>query len=253
MGVILVLFPQPKSATGLILRAICLGLLLSGPLLGEGFICILFASPLFLFVGLIIGLIEDSRRKRIAKREKGGGLLRAVLPLPLLLMSLEGTTEQWSFPRAETVTVKRVIHASPETVAERLARSPRFEQTLPLILRAGFPVPTECRGEGLAINDERMIHFAGGEGRPGDLRLAVTESRPGFARFSVIKDTSHIAHWMDWRESEVSWSGNSDKTTTVCWTIRFDRRLDPAWYFGPAENAAVTAAADYLIISCTSP
>ena len=47
------------------MKGLTLFLLLSGPLLGEGFICILMASPLFYLVGLIVGAVLDwSREKR---------------------------------------------------------------------------------------------------------------------------------------------------------------------------------------------
>ena len=56
LAILLVLAPVPKSATGSILRGITVALLIIAPLVGEGYLCILFASPLFLGVGLLIGL-----------------------------------------------------------------------------------------------------------------------------------------------------------------------------------------------------
>jgi len=70
VGTLLALAPTPKSRTGLILRTMTLGLLLSGPLLGEGFICILMAAPLFLAVGVVIGFFADRAAKRKSSREK---------------------------------------------------------------------------------------------------------------------------------------------------------------------------------------
>jgi hypothetical protein len=42
-------------------------------------------------------------------------------------------------------------------------------------------------------------------------------------------------------------------TTSVTWTIRYRRDLDPAWYFGPMERFIVKRAADYLIDSVATP
>ena len=53
----------------MILKAITLSLALSGILFGEGFVCILFAAPLFYFVGIIIGLAADWRRRSAGARE----------------------------------------------------------------------------------------------------------------------------------------------------------------------------------------
>jgi hypothetical protein len=50
----------------------------------------------------------------------------------------------------------------------------------------------------------------------------------------------------------VRWSAEG-AATRVNWTIHYQRRLDPAWYFGPAERAAVGVAADYLIDALATP
>jgi hypothetical protein len=58
LAIILVLAPTPKSATGSILRGMTLALLIVAPLVGEGYLCILFASPLFLVVGLVVARLS---------------------------------------------------------------------------------------------------------------------------------------------------------------------------------------------------
>ena len=92
-----------------------------------------------------------------------------------------------------------------------------------------------------------MIHFAGGEGRPGDLVMQVAESEPGHIRFVAQSDNSKIAHWLTWRSSEVRWNAVDADHTEVSWTLNFRRDLDPAWYFRPWERYAVRLAAEYLI------
>jgi hypothetical protein len=39
----------------------------------------------------------------------------------------------------------------------------------------------------------------------------------------------------------------------VTWTVRFERQLDPAWYFTPMERAAVHEAAKFLIAANATP
>src|SRR5258708_5874682 len=105
---------KTKTVTGGIMRATAIGLLLSGPLLGEGFICILMASPIFFLVAFVIGRARDASR----------GLKRPVALSCLVLligpMTLEGTHPRLSLNREETVTVTRSIAASPEEVAAAL-------------------------------------------------------------------------------------------------------------------------------------
>jgi hypothetical protein len=39
----------------------------------------------------------------------------------------------------------------------------------------------------------------------------------------------------------------------VTWTVGFTRRLDPAWYFAPAERHAVALAAEVLVDQVATP
>jgi hypothetical protein len=71
--------------------------------------------------------------------------------------------------------------------------------------------------------------------------------------FVCLADETKIAEWLGWQSAEVSWTDLGDGRTRVRWTLRYQRRLDPAWYFGPWEAAATTAAADYLIQAAATP
>ena len=247
LGALLSLAPWPKSATGGILRGIALALLVVAPLVGEGYLCILFASPLFFGVGLLIGgIIDLSRRRRRT----------ATLSCVLLLLpfTLEGTTPQLSFDRAQSAAVTRIVNAPASLVAAALAQSPQIAAPLPRFLRIGFPHPLAATGSGLAVGSLRVIHFTGAEGDPpGDLTMRVTESRDGYIRFETVSDSSKLTQWLRWRSSEVSWLAIDSTHTAVIWRVNFDRQLDPFWYFAPWEQLAVHQAADYLITANATP
>lgn len=243
LAILLALTPRAKSATGVIMKSTTVALLMSGALLGEGFICIVMAAPLFYLVGAIIGFVVDRRRPPVS----------AVIIFPILLASLEGTTPALTFPTDETVTVTKLVRGTPEDVERALSREPHFDGELPPFLRMKFPLPAAASGEGLAIGSERRIHFAGGEGKPGDLTMRVTERSADAVTFTAVSDTSHIAHWLTWRTSRVAWRAADAGQTQVTWTIRYDRELDPAWYFGPWERYATRLTASYLIDSLATP
>lgn len=242
----LAMTPKAKTAKGGIMKGLTLTLLLSGVFLGEGFICILMASPIFYLVGLVVGALVDRNR------EKRQTTLSCLL-LILGLMSIEGTAPKLSFNREETVRASQVVTASETDVQLALSHSPRTDTPLPTYLRMGFPRPTEARGEGLQVGATRTIHFAGGEGHPGNLLLKVRESRPGYVRFEVVSDSSKVAHWLDWKSSEVDWTALDGEHTRVNWTLHFERRLDPAWYFRPWEQYATHLAAEHLIRANATP
>lgn len=95
--------------------------------------------------------------------------------------------------------------------------------------------------------------LSGLEPRTGELTLTLEESRPGLVRWRALSDTSHMTHFLAWREIVVRWDAVDAATTRVTWTVRYQRGLDPAWYFGPMERQAVRLAARYLIDSVATP
>ena len=247
LAILLALAPRAETVTGGIVKGITLALLIVAPLLGEGYLCILLAAPLFYVVGILVGLITDYQR------EKRDGTLMCVAAF-LLPFCLEGVVPELTFSRAQTVETTRVIHGSTEDVAQALSASPRVHTALPRFLRIGFPRPLAAYGAGLNLEALRTIHFAGAEGDPpGDLVMKVAESRPGYVRFITVSDNSKLTQWLRWRSSEVTWRSIDREHTEVSWRIDFDRQLDPAWYFTPWERAAVSKAAEFLIEANATP
>jgi hypothetical protein len=227
----------------MIMKGISLFLLLLGILFIEGFICILMAAPFFYAVGFIVGIFADKAR---AKREFEKRFRVVVLPV-LLVMSLEGITGALSFPRDEEITVSREVSLTPAAAREQLARGPQFVLSeLPGFLKLGFPAPHRIDGHGLETGDKWLIHFAGGEGKPGDLTAEVIDSGPTQIRVVRVSDSSHIAHWLDWKEAE--WTIDPSATgSRVTLTMRYRRLLDPAWYFKPIERYGVKKAGEYFL------
>lgn len=243
MAMLIAYLPRSKSATGMIFKGITLFLLVLGILVIEGFICILMAAPLFYGVGFLIGIFADKAR---TQREFNKRFRVVVLPV-LMLMSLEGVTGLLSFPRDESVTVTRDVSLSVEKARERLAQGPEFVlSSLPGFLKLGFPAPRQIHGDGLETGDHWRIHFAGGEGKPGDLLAKVMESDSIHIRVVKVSDTSHIAHWLDWQEAKWTILPTADGAR-VSLTMRYRRLLDPAWYFKPIERYGVRLAGEYFL------
>jgi len=247
LAILVIVFVRPKSATGILCMATTIALLVSGIFLGEGFVCILMAAPLFFAVAVVIGSVIDvARRKR-----KSQTTMTCVLLLAFVPMSMEGVRPNLSFPREQTVVAERVVARSATEVEKNLAATPQFSGTLPVYLRLGFPRPSNARGQGFRPGDERVVHFAGGEGKPGDLVLKVVEADGNHVVFRMVSDASHVAHWLRWESAEVEWKPEG-AGTRVRWTLRYRRLLDPAWYFAPWERYAVGLAGEYLITSVAS-
>ena len=246
LAVLLALTVRPKSAMAAALTGVTFVLLLSAVLFGEGFICILMAAPIFYVVGAIIAVIwESARTKRSATR--------LMLVTPLFLMSLEGSHKQISLPREQSVTAHATVAATPRDLETALAAPMRFHTKLPAYLRLGFPRPIATSGSGLEPGSLRTIHFAGGEGKPGDLVMQITEVDANHIVFRAVSDHSKVAHWLDWEDAVVTWRPANDQHTEVFWTLHYRRNLDPAWFFGPWERYGVGLAGKYLIDNLATP
>ena len=141
------------------MKGMTLALLLLAPLLGEGMICILIASPLFYLIGLIVGWILDRQA-----REQG---IEAELRSPSCCCrcAWKGTTPAWTVERMQTVSATRVVDAPVANVEAALAQSPALATVLPAALKIGFPVPLEASGSGLQVGRGADDPFHGSRGR----------------------------------------------------------------------------------------
>ncbi|MFI6299852.1 hypothetical protein ACIBEJ_50220 [Nonomuraea sp. NPDC050790] len=238
IAITVVLVAKPRSALGLVMAVITVGLALSGPLLGEGIVCLVFAAPLFYLVGAIFGAFTDYLR---AEGPKGPQMLAAPL---LLLAVIEGSGEVTSLPREEVVSASA---AATGDVAAALAAPPRFAPYASTLLRLGFPRPLSASGTGLAVGATREIVFTprrslgiGARPEPRSMTLRVKESGHGRVVFEVVRDTT-LARWLDLREAAFTWTGGR---LTVA--LGYRRTFDPSWYFGPIQRYAATEAAGYL-------
>jgi hypothetical protein len=258
LAIVVVFFVSPRSAVGVACKAVTIGLLVSMLFLWEGVLCVVMSAPIFYGIAVGIGTVVSKARRASGKPTDTAFFCLALLAL--IPMSLEGVTAATSFDRNESVEETRIVRASPDAVQRALFQPPRFHRTLPLYLRAGFPVPISTRIEGNSVGAQWVIRFLGGEMRldgiepqAGNLVLKIEEMRPGFIRWRAISDDSHMPHFLGWQEASVRWEERDEQTTAVTWTLRYRRNLDPAWYFAPWEHYAVRLAAGYLIDSVATP
>ena len=268
LAITLALTPKAKSATGMIVKGLTLALLLSGVVFFEGFICILMAAPLFYLVGIAIGVPIDRARRR----KQSEGRVYSVVGVALLLLSLEGVTPTTSFSQHEVVQVTRTIDASAASVQRALARAPRFDAPLPFYLKLGFPRPVAGYGTGLEVGDRRTVVFGNESpmepmatshhdhsdrprrsGTGGVLELKVVRSSDGLVVFEPVEDATAFTHWISWGRSIVRWRAIDADSTEVTWTLHYQRRLSPSWYFGPWQRYAGEKAAGYLIDATATP
>ena len=247
LAIFMSLLPRSRSALGSAMKGTTIGLLISAVLFGEGVICVVMAAPIAYFIAALVGGLSDASRKA---KHPGA---QCFIWIIAAVMSFEGTSSKLSLSRDEEVRVEQTVPATPPEIEIALAATPAFRTRLPLYFRLGFPKPIEARGSGLNVGDQRVIHFAGGEGHPGDEVFRVAARTSSSVTFKPEGDTSHIAHWLQWKESVVEWLPVDARHSRVSWTLRFRRGLDPAWYFRPSERYGARLAARYLIDNLATP
>lgn len=79
------LTPKTNSAMGATMKGMTIALLLSAVIFQEGYICILFASPIFYAVGAIIAYPIDRARKR---KSKNITLQTAAIAVPMPIFQI---------------------------------------------------------------------------------------------------------------------------------------------------------------------
>ncbi len=251
VAIVITLLLRPASFGGVVFKVCTLLLLTAGILLKEGLVCLIMAAPLFYAVAFAMAWVAREVFTNLGKGRRTGVWL--ILPL-VLAASLEGTMPALTFPRAEVVTVTHTVHASAAAVEAALAAAPQVQRPLPLFLQLGWPAPVSTDGAGLAAGDRRTIAFRVRElPRITHLTLEVTEATPGMVRFAVVADNTPLTQWLQWRETSVQWAALPSGATGVTWTARYDRTLDPVWYFGPLERFGVGQALDYLAVAASTP
>lgn len=258
LAIVVTHFVSPTSAAGVAVKTVTIGLLVSLMLLDEGLLCVLMSAPLFFMVAL--GVASAMSSDHDAPGSTGRRLVPGLIGLTLVPMSLEGVTSLTTIDRNEVVSVTRIVDASAAAVARALLAPPRFDRERPALLRMGFPWPEAARVEthsGGPVWDIAMrggeTKLTGMEPKTGTLRLALEHLAAGEARWRVLSDDSHMRHFLTWVGSDVRYAPIDGARTTVTWTIRYRRDLDPAWYFGPLERGAVRLAAGYLIDTVATP
>jgi len=265
LAFILATTPRSKTRTGSILKGMTIALMLVGMTLGPGVICLIISLPLFLAVGAIVGRILDAPMSEIDRTAR-----ISVVTVALAVASLEGVHPNFTVDPRETVSVTKVLPMSADEFRTRLAKTPQFNRPLPFPLNLGLPVPIRAAGSGLEVGTQRSVFLEdrniyltllGKSGRrDGDVVFAVAENREtktvtnmpsGMVRFRPVSDQSHVANWVTWTDSTVRWfeftGRDGQHRLTVTWTVSFDRRLAPAWYFGPLLRYVAEVATGLML------
>lgn len=256
LALLVILCCRVRSAVGAAMAVTTLALLLAGPLLGEGMVCLVVTAPLIYGVVALVTWI--GARIFLADQRYPNALV--AIPI-LFALTMEGIGGFSLLPREDTGAGSVLVSAAPGAVADALAAPPEYDPPRAFLLSAvPFPEPVEAVGEGLGAGDTRLVRFTprrtlalGAEPAPRYLELEIVESEVrsdgGRVVFEVTEDTA-FANWMEMERAVATWEGEvvegEVERTRLNWEIEYTRTYDPSWYFGPVQSYATGLAADYL-------
>jgi hypothetical protein len=240
LALALALTQPARSLVGGIFKGATIFLLLLGPVLREGFVCILMLSPLYYLVVAIIAITANL----IVKNNQKSRLQALWLAPAIVLLSLESASGPLAWFNQDTVTVSRVFEATPGQIEAALGQPLDFSRPLPLFLALGFPVPSQNNDRGLTIGSQRRIVF---DKPASSFTFVVSERGEDWVRLTPVANNSPVADWLHLDLSEIRWQAVDQQRTKVSWSLGYRRRLAPAWYFGPLERFGVGQAAGYLL------
>lgn len=230
----------PKTPYGIVASTITIFLLMTTVLFGEGFICILMASPLFYGIPLIIVAISQN----LKKKNKDQSYSFVIIPVLLILAQ---PLELFETPETQTISTSLIVDR--QISIESLNESPNFNTDLPSFFNLGFPKPLDIKGIGTEVGDTRTIRFESNTRGIGSLTLEIITKTDSSITFNTIEDNTHINHWLTWKEINVTIKNISDNKTQITWTSNYTCDLGPSWYFEPMEKYAVEKMNVHLINS----
>ena len=220
----------------------------SSVVLFEGFVCVLFFMPIYFLVvsiGFLIAWRKNSRDKR------GGKTFVSVLPILILGTSVEGISDDLSFDRHAEVTVSKIASMTPAEVMENLALPFDLQKDRDWLISI-FPMPYHIEAGSLQAGDTHRVYtryhrwFATNT-HEGELHLQIVDVEPNRVETRFVHDSTFFASYLTVNGTEIELTEIAPNQTQISLRIKYERKLDPAWYFHPLQQYGVGQMAEFLI------
>ena len=221
--------------------------LASALILREGFLCVIVIVPILL-IGVTLAFLTEYFRRLPNHRSNHFSL---IIPLVMVLASLEGTTQTLSFDRDESVSVVLNSNVHPSTLHQNLTLPMDLQQDRNWLLQL-FPMPYEIDSPEFEIG---AVHIAKTRyhrwfvtnTHEGELQLEITKLTDHSLATRIIEDTSYFSSYLTLKGTKIDLLPLADGGTQINLTIHYRRDLDPAWYFAPIQRYAIHHMAHLII------
>ena len=226
------------------LRDTTIVFLLTSAFLMEGFLCVLMFMPIYYFMVTIAFLFAFLLRDRSKHKAMS-------LPVIVLLLSVEGLTPQTTFPRHNLATYVVETPLDIDTLKQNMAAKISMPKKRGWFLRL-FPLPDKIRAGTLGEGDVHNLHFTYkkwgfGNFARGEMDILISQVSDNHIQTRITKNTAYLSHYMNIEGTEVHFRALENGKTQVSLTVKYERLLDPFWYFGPMQKLAAKQSAKYLV------
>ena len=224
--------------------------LATSALLFEGFLCVMMFMPIY-YAMVSIGYLFVWLRER---RSNDGDVFRVyAIPSLIVLLASEGLVPATTLPREGTATYTAIANQSVGELQANMAAPIVFSEQRPWFLSL-FPLPDRIEAGTLGVGDVHHLHFTYKKWflanfHQGVMDIRIAEVSPSHIRTEITRNTAYLSHYMQVHGTDVRFTPLVGGRTRVSLTVKYRRLLDPAWYFGPMQQAAAEQSARYLVES----
>lgn len=212
-------------------------------LLREGFVCVLFFLPIYIAI-VTIGF-------SINHFAAGNKTYSTVVPGVILILSLEGTNPLLTFPRETSVISEATVSLSIQQIHQNLAKPINLDGKRHWFLQL-FPMPEKIESGAVHQGAVHRVHtryqrWFFTNTHTGTAELLFTKVTPNHISAQFQSDTTYFSTYLGAKEINLVLIPLGNKQTKVQFAFRFERKLDPAWYFHPLQRYAVLKMGEFTI------
>ena len=223
-------------------------ILCTSVILREGFICVLYMLPIYLMMMFLAYWVVFILQKSANRGER---TFAHVIPALVMMLSFEGTTESLSFERDNSVVFTTVVNSDVNTIRSSFDDSFDLNLERHWMLEV-FPMPHSIDQGPLKLNQIRRVEtryhrWFVTNTHEGAFEMKISQLDDQQLTMNTVGDSTYFSSYLNLRALDISLQPAGPNHTQIRLQIDYERRMDPAWYFGPLQSYAVTKMAELMI------
>jgi len=236
------------------LRMSTIVFLATSVILFEGFICVVMFMPIyysFVSVGFAASALFEPPKDKQSANDLNNTFKAYALPVIVLMLVTEGLTPMTTVERNGTATYVAESDQSIEQLQANMAKPIAFGEDRHWFLKL-FPLPDQVFAGSLKQGDVHKLHFTYNRWiftneHKGEMHVKIAKVSADHIRTEITRNDSYLANYMRIDGTDVRFTPLPNGKTRVALTVRYERSLDPAWYFGPMQHVAARQSAKQFL------